>query len=114
MGGATNIASRFTGSWRITEMDNWPQTYVELVGYAYFKFGDEDQGEMSFGAVKGWLDVRYSLSDGKPTAEFSWQGYDEGDSASGRGWLQIRPAGDAKGYIFIHCGEESAVICEKQ
>ena len=37
-------------------------------------------------AVRAWLDVRYGARDGVPIAEFSWEGVDEGDRRSGRGW----------------------------
>jgi hypothetical protein len=41
-------------------------------------------GEIAFGALKGFLDVRYGTRDGSACAEFSWEGNDENDPASGR------------------------------
>ena len=38
-------------------------------------------GEIAFGALKGFLDVRYGTRDGSASAEFSWEGNDENEPA---------------------------------
>lgn len=108
----SDVAAKFNGRWRIVEMDNWPNTYVRMIGEAFVSFGENAHGELAFGAVKGWLDVRHSIIDRQPLAEFYWEGYDEDDPVPGRGWLRIESTGRANGRIFIHCGEESGLICE--
>ena len=45
--------------------------------------------KMRFIAVRAWLGVRYRSPDGVPIAEFSWEGIDEGDQRSGRGWATL-------------------------
>jgi hypothetical protein len=44
---------------------------------------------MRFIALTAWLDVRYDARNGGPVAEFSWEGDDEGDQRSGRGWVAL-------------------------
>ena len=40
--------------------------------------------------MTGELDCRDADRDGRPGVEFSWQGSDEGDDVSGRGWAALR------------------------
>lgn len=107
------IAEKFQGRWRIVEMDNWSNDYLDLMETAHITFTDASDGEIAFGALIGWLDVRYGMRDGQPCAEFSWQGQDNTDSASGRGWLTMDEQGRILGRLFIHCGEESSLVCEE-
>ena len=61
-------------------------------------------GEFQVGLVQGGLDAR--VSAGVARVEFSWEGGDENDPASGRGWMEVK--GDqAKGRIFLHQGDDS-------
>jgi hypothetical protein len=75
----------FLGDWRITTMELWAKGAIELLGPGMFTFEDEAFGEFRFIAVRGWMDCRFAERDGKPLVEFSWQGKDEMDDASGRG-----------------------------
>ena len=45
-------------------------------------------------------------------AEFSWEGVDEGDQRSGRGWVEVGTAGRLVGHIFFHNGDDSGFVCE--
>ncbi|WP_352983001.1 hypothetical protein [Mesorhizobium sp. M1338] len=76
----------FAGRWRIVEMDVWDNDFLDLVAEAHLTFKGLADGEIAFGALKGFLDVRYGTRDGSACAELSWEGHDENDSASGRGW----------------------------
>ena len=69
-------------------------------------------GEIAFGALKGFLDVRYGARDGAACADFSWQGYDDNDPACGRGWVIIGTAGRLVGHFFIHNADNSGFVCE--
>jgi len=53
------------------------------------------------------MDARVEFVDGKERIEFSWEGQDEMDLASGRGWAVIEN-GELCGWIFIHMGDDSA------
>ena len=74
------------GRWRITEMDNWDQEAVDLVQPGFIEFDDDGLGGLGFIVVTGELDCRDADRDGRSGVEFSWQGSDEGDDVSGRGW----------------------------
>ena len=101
------FAKAFAGRWRIVEMDVWDNDFLDLVEEA----GAAD-GEIAFGALKGFLDTRYGARDGAACAEFSWEGHDETDPACGRGWVTIGTAGPLVGHVFIHNGEDSGFVCE--
>ena len=107
------LALAFKGRWRIVAMDQWDQDAVDLVQPGFIAFNGEE-GEMRFIAVRAWLDVRYATRDGGPIAEFSWEGVDEGDQRSGRGWVKPNAAGGLTGYIYFHNGDESGFACTKR
>ena len=85
------FAKAFAGRWRIVEMDVWDKDFLDLVDTAHLTFKGAADGEIAFGALKGFLDVRYGTRDGSASAEFSWEGNDENDPASGRGLWHCRP-----------------------
>ena len=99
---------RIIGRWRITEMDNWDQEAVDLVGPGFIEFDGDGLGELGFIAVTGELDCRDADREGRPGVEFSWQGSDEGDDVSGRGWAALDPDGTLEGHIYFHLGDDSA------
>jgi hypothetical protein len=66
---------------------------------------------MRFIAVRAWLDVRYDTRDGIPIAGFSWEGVDEGDQRSGRGWAMSATNGGLVGHFFFHNGDDSSFTC---
>ena len=85
------FAKAFAGRWRIVEMDVWDKDFLDLVETAHLTFKGAADGEIAFGALKGFLDVRYGTRDGSACAEFSWEGNDENDPACGRGWVALAP-----------------------
>ena len=86
------LAAPFQGRWRIAEMDLWDNDALDLVEPAFLEIKGQG-GKMQFIAVTAWLDIRYDARAGGPIAEFSWEGVDEGDQRSGRGWLAPGTAG---------------------
>jgi hypothetical protein len=105
------LALAFKGRWRIVAMDLWDKDAIDLVEPGFITFNGEE-GEMRFIAVRAWLDVRYRSRDGVPIAEFSWQGIDEADQRSGRGWATPADKGGLHGHIFFHNGDDSGFTCE--
>ena len=83
------FAKAFVGRWRIVEMDVWDKDFLDLVETAHLTFKGAADGEIAFGALKGFLDVRYGTRDGSACAESSWEGNDENDPASGREWVVL-------------------------
>jgi len=101
------MVRRLAGSWRIVEMDVWDRDAIDLVGPAFIDFGTDGTGTFRFIAVEGYVDCRRADSDGRPQLEFTWEGNDEGDRVSGRGWAQLETAGSLRGHIFFHAGDNS-------
>ena len=100
------FAKAFAGRWRIVEMDNWDSDLLDLVEEAHLTFEGKSDGEIAFGALRGFLDVRYGARDGSACAEFSWEGHDENDTACGRGWTIIGTASRLVGHFYIHNGDD--------
>lgn len=96
----------FYGYWRIIEMELWDQDFIDAEVSGYVKFDDEDMGEFQFGYVYGFIDCRFSMKDKKDFVEFSWEGNDEMDPASGRGFATIEDNA-LKGRLFFHQGDDS-------
>src|SRR4051794_15043173 len=101
------FAKAFAGCWRIVEMDNWDSDFLDLAEEAHLTFEGKSDGKTAFGALKGFLDVRYGARDGSASAEFSWEGHDENDPACGRGWVMMGTAGRLVGHFYIHNGDDS-------
>ena len=57
--------------------------------------------------------VRYGTRDGAACAEFSWEGFD-GSPASGRSWATLGTAGRLIGHLFIHKGDDSGFVAERE
>ncbi len=100
--------ARISGRWRIIEMELWDQDAIDLLGPAFIEFGPDNTGSFRFIAVEGWMDVRPSPRDGLPGVDFTWDGYDEGDRTTGRGWATLGSDGALTGRIFIHLGDDSS------
>src|SRR5690606_38885902 len=95
------FARAFAGRWRIVEMDVWDNDFLDLVAQAHLPFEGETGGEIAFGALKGFLDVRYRARDGAACAE-SWEGYDDNDPACGRGTKAMTQASCANPTDFFN------------
>jgi hypothetical protein len=80
---------RIAGRWRITEAELWDYDALNLVAPAYIDFTGNGSGSFGFIAVQGEMDCREVERDGLPGVEFSWEGNDECDPASGRGWAVL-------------------------
>jgi len=85
----------------------------ELVQPGFIEFDEDGLGSLGFIVVTGDLDCRDADHDGQPGVEFSWQGSDEGDDASGRGWAALNPDGTLEGHIYFHLGDDSAFRAER-
>ena len=95
------------GEWEITSMDAWDDEYIHAVDKAQIKFLPNG-GVIDFGYVFGLIDYRI----GNEKVEFSWDGDDEGEEVSGRGYLTVKE-NSMEGKIFFHFGEESKFTAEK-
>jgi hypothetical protein len=93
-------------------MDQWED--IDLLEPAHITFIGKDSGELVCGAVEADLDVRYGSRDGSACAEFSWEGSDDNTHASGRGWAALGTASRIVGHIFIHKGDHSGFVAERE
>jgi hypothetical protein len=84
-------------------MEQWDRDFIGLVEPGFISFAKGGRGEIRFGAVSLNLDWETG-HDGK--AEFSFEGFDELDEVSGRGWAKTI-AGRLTGAIRFHQGEKS-------
>ena len=91
------------GRWRIAEMDLWDLEDIDLI-----EFGQDRTGHFGFIAVQGFMDWRPGPSRERPRVDFTWEGDDEGDRASGRGWAVLERDGSLRGHIYFHLGDDSA------
>jgi hypothetical protein len=107
------FAKAFAGRWRIVETDVWDNEFLDLVEQAHVTFSGSEDREIVFGALTADLDVRYGSRDGSACAEFSWQGSDDGEDVCGRGWVAFGTAGRLVGHLYIHKGDDSGFVCER-
>jgi hypothetical protein len=84
----------------------WARADLDEFAPAHITFGANRRGELELVAIEADIDYRVGTREGKPAVEFSWQGSDDGQPISGRGWALL---GDSQiaGRLFIHQGDET-------
>ena len=107
------FAKAFAGRWRIVEMDVWDNDVLDEFEAAHITFKGSADGEIAFAALNGSLDVRYGARDGSACAEFSWEGFDDNQPVCGRGWVTLGTARHLVGHFYIHKGDDSGFVCER-
>ena len=103
----SNPPASFEGRWHIVSMSMWDEDFINAEEQGYIEFKKGDQGEFHFGYVHGSMDCRATTRDGQPAVEWSWEGNDEMDEASGSGWAVPGLRGRAR-TIGVSAGEECA------
>jgi hypothetical protein len=53
------------------------------------------------------MDCRHGQRNDRPCIDFTWEGNDACDPASGRGWVSLQQDGTLTGQIFFHHGDDS-------
>jgi len=104
---------RFSGVWRIEEMEMWGGDDLDQPGPANITFDDDGFGSVEFMAVVGFIDCRFSERNGLPLVEFSWQRHGDNEDVCGRGWAMIEGDGKLRGRIFIHYADDSAFTAKR-
>jgi len=97
----------YVGKWRITEMEQWDQDYIDLVVPGHLTIEKDGTGTLQFGVVEAWIDCRVETFNGVERLDFSFEGSDEGDQRCGRGWAQVIGR-NMNGRIYFHMGDDSA------
>lgn len=103
----------FLGNWRIIETELWDREDLDLVAPAMITLRPKGAGEIVFIAIEAQLDYRVVMQDGLPGIEFSFQGFDEGDEVTGRGWAVLE-GNQLRGRLFFHQGDDSSFIARRQ
>ena len=98
------VAAAISGRWRIVEMDLWDREAIDLLGPAFLELDAGGTGQFRFIAVEGFIHWTRG-PDGR--SDFTWEGSDEGDPVSGRGWVELDEDGSLRGQIFLHMGDNS-------
>lgn len=96
------------GKWRITGMSDWDKEYCDMEVPAYIKIEKNLMGDFQFGLVSGQIDGRIVKRQGGEFFEFTWDGNDECDPASGSGWLMLKDDNIAEGEFKLHLEDDSA------
>ena len=102
----------YLGKWRIIEMEMWDQDYIDLVTEGHFTFGKDGIGNFEFGAVVAETDYSIEEFGNTERVEFSFEGHDEYDPVSGRGWVIIEND-TLTGKIVFHAGDKSEFKAKK-
>jgi hypothetical protein len=87
-------------------MELWEADAIDLVGPGLIEF-DGRSGRFGFIAVEAQLDCRVTVPDGRPCVEFTWEGADDSDLATGRGRAILTDDDTLDGRIFFHLGDDS-------
>ena len=62
------------GRWRIIDMEQWEQDFIDAEMPGFIRFDPDDMGEFHFGYVHGQMDCEQTEWDGQPTVEWSGMG----------------------------------------
>jgi SRSO17 transposase len=106
-------AVKYEGTWHITEMEAWDDPYLHMEGQAYIRIRRDGGGQFQFGLVSGEIDGEVVQTADGDRFEFTWDGNDECDPASGSGWLEMEGKNKLEGAIKIHHGDSSTLAAER-
>ena len=101
------LKQQIIGKWRIISMSAWDKEYFDEEIPAYIQIDKNLMGEFQFGYVKGQIDGGIVKRQNQEFFEFTWEGSDECDPASGSGWIMLKDESNAEGGIRFHLGDDS-------
>jgi hypothetical protein len=111
-GARSKPKSPFEGLWHIVSMSEWGEGYFNEEVRAFVEFEANGTGSFQLGYVRGYLHWRPGTRDGRPAAEWTWEGVDEVDPCTGRGWAVLE-GDELHGMIFFHQGDESGFVAQR-
>jgi hypothetical protein len=92
------------GRWRVIETPGYDMAVLA----AYILF-DRDGGEFAFDRLTGSI---HGACNGD-AVEFSWNGNDEMEPASGDGWAELQDDGSLQGEISLQGGDDIPFIARR-
>ena len=101
------------GTWDIYEMSNWDADYFNMEVQAYVTVDESWRGDFQFGLVTGSIDGEMVQDRDGERLEFTWEGVDECDEASGSGWLKLKGEDELEGRIKFHGGDSSTFTAKQ-
>jgi len=104
---------KFEGIWHIIQMDLWDEDYFNMEVQAFIRIDSNGYGDFQFGLVSGELDGEIVKTGNTERFEFTWEGDDELDPASGSGWLKFSGLQKLKGRIKFHQGDSSEFVATR-
>jgi hypothetical protein len=94
-------------------MDVWDRDAIDLVGPGFIEFFDDGTGRFAFIVVDAYLRC-HDVDDDPLRLEFTWEGTDEGDAVTGRGWVESEADDSLRGHIYFHNGDDSGFRAARQ
>jgi hypothetical protein len=104
---------KYEGMWHITAMEMWDADYLNREVQAFIRIKRDGGGEFQFGLVSGPIDGEVVKTATGERFEFTWEGNDECDPASGSGGLAITAKSELAGKIKIHHGDSSTLTAKR-
>jgi hypothetical protein len=97
---------KYIGTWLLEEMELWDKEFIDLVAPGHIKIEKDGIGSLSFGAFESCIDCKIETIGNQEILSFTFEGSDEGDLRSGRGWATLDKK-EMNGRIFFHLGDDS-------
>jgi hypothetical protein len=104
---------QLAGLWHIYEMEMWDESYFNMEVQAYIEIDEQGCGDFQFGLVTGQIDGELISDNSNLKLDFTWEGSDECDPASGSGWLKLKDKNKLEGKIKFHGGDSSMFLAER-
>jgi uncharacterized protein YndB with AHSA1/START domain len=104
---------KYEGRWHITEMELWDDEYLHMEVQAYIQIRRDGSGAFQFGLVSGQIDGEVVKTTHGERFDFTWEGNDENDEASGSGWLALENKDTLEGSIKFHHGDRSTLSAKR-
>ena len=106
------IKTEYVSKWRIVEMSDWDQDFIDLVAPGHLTINADGTGDFAFGAFEAEVDCRVEKKGDHEQLAFSFEGSDEGDAVSGRGWATVRGK-QMEGWFIFHFGDQSTFKAQR-
>ena len=104
---------KYEGMWHLTAMEMWDADSLHREVQAFIWIKRDGGGEFQFGLVSGQIDGEVVKTAAGEQFEFTWEGNDECDPASGSGGLEITAKSELVGKIKIPYGDSSILIAKR-
>ena len=93
-------------------MPGWDEDYLYEEVRPYIEIEPSGIGHFQFGFVSGDRNCVETQRENKPAIEWSWEGMDEMDECSGRGWATVE-GDELRGMIYFYGGDHSDFVARR-